>query len=590
MKIVSTFIRWLIAPLTLLIVATLAHAEDTKPVLVVSFPSYEKLMADIDFLGQLTGQPNRSQQIEALVQVFTQGQGLKGLDKTKPWGAALLSHGSELTPVAFLPVTNAKDLVDALASVLGPAEDVGGVLKVTPQSAPPMCIRESKGWAFLTKEADSPLPDDPMKLLSGLNSEYDVAARAYLQNVPAEQRKSALEQLKGFMNMAATMQQHGSPMMAELRRKNMEEQLRAIEQFVNEAEQLTLGWNIDTKLKTTHFDFTITAKPGTDLDKQMQLLTDTRSDFAGFLMPESAVRLNRAGKLSPEQIEQGVSALEQVKQQAEQSLDTDDSLSEEEKAALKDLLPQGLDLAQQSIKAGKFDSGATLMLAPGKFQLALGAYAADGPAVEALITKFVDGPGLNAVLKKILRESGGDETNLEGAINKVDLDAYKGIRFHKVDIKLPEQIDEKVRKVFGQPLELYFGCGPHSAYLSVGSGSLDLLKKAIDASAAEPGKEVLPMQASLAVGPIVSFIASVTDDESDTSALNTFAEELGKVKGKDHIVANAKPIPNGTAIRVQVEDGVLEAIAQTSKLRMKGPPGRAGAPGPMRQPANPPGE
>ncbi len=55
------------------------------------------------------------------------------------------------------------------------------------------------------------------------------------------------------------------------------------------------------------------------------------------------------------------------------------------------------------------------------------------------------------------------------------------------------------------------------------------------------------------------------------------------MKGKDHILVNAKPINNGTTIRLQVEDGILEAIMQTSKLKMKGsagggPPGRMGAP------------
>ncbi len=592
MNIVSKCIRWLIAPLALLIVAPLAHAQTAKPVVVVSFPSYEKLMADVDFLGQLAGQPNRSQQLEAMIQVFTQGQGLKGLDKTKPWGGALMATDADFSPVAFVPVTSAKDLVDALASVLGPAEEEGDAMKVTPQGSPPLYIREKDGWAYVTREAESPLPGDPIKLLGGLNSEYDVAARAYLQNIPEDKKKSALDQLKGFMNMAAAMQQHGtqSPMMEELRRKNMEQQLKAIEQFVNEADQLTLGWNIDTKLKTTHFDCTITAKQGTDLSKQMQLLTDTHSDFAGFLMPDAAVRINRAGKLSPEQIEQGNSALQQLKEQAEHSLDNDQDLSSEEKAALQEIVPQSLDIAQESIKEGKFDSGGTIMLAPGKLQGAVGAYVADGKAVEDLITKFVDGPALKAVIKKIMHEAGGEETNYDPEINNTALEAYKGMNLHQVNIKWPEQVDEKVRKILGDPLPLYYGAGPHSAYLAVGSGSLELLKKGIEASAAEPGKAVLPMQASIAVGPVVAFIASLRENDSGSSKIDTLADELNKVKGKDHIMINAKPIDNGTTVRLQVEDGVLEAIAQTSKLRMKAGAGRNGSAHPMAHPAKRPAD
>ena len=455
-----------------------------------------------------------------------------------------------------------------------------------------MCIREANGWAFITQEKDTNVSEDPMKLLAGLNTEYDVAARAYLQNIPAEKRDALLSQFKDFMNMAVAMQQHGTQpqMMEEMRRKNVEEQLKAMEQFVKEAEQMTFGWNIDTKAKTTHFDCLITAVPGTQLDKQMQLLTDTHSDFAGFLMPDSAIKVNRAGKISPDQIEQGVAAIDQVKHQAEESLDKDESLSDEEKTALKDLLPQALDLAQQSLKAGKFDAGATLVLSPGKLQAVAGTYVADGSAVEALFNKFVDGPALKAIIKKILRESSGGDAGADVSITKTDVDAYKGIKFHQVSIKWPEEVDEKVRKVFGETLVLYFGTGPHSAYLTVGVGSMDVLKKAIDASAAEPNKAVIPMQASASVGSIVSFIASLMDEDSSSSGLNTFADELKKVKGKDHIVVNAKPISNGTSIRLQVEDGVLEAIMQTSKLKMKGMPGKPGAVTPMGPQGNQPND
>ncbi len=116
------------------------------------------------------------------------------------------------------------------------------------------------------------------------------------------------------------------------------------------------------------------------------------------------------------------------------------------------------------------------------------------------------------MLKKIVRETGGDETSFDGAINNVAIEAYKGVNLHQVNIKWPEQVDEKVRKIFGEPLALYYGTGPKSAYLAVGSGSLDLLKKTIDASAAEPNKAVLPMQASLALGPVIDFIASLRED------------------------------------------------------------------------------
>jgi hypothetical protein len=577
-KIASKLIRWFIAPMALLIVAASAHAQTSKPMLVISLPSYEKLMADVDFFGELRGQPGGSQQLEAMVQVFTQGQGLKGLDKSKPWGVAVLTSGSDVEPVAFLPVTNVKDLLDALAGVIGPAQDEGGAWKINPPGAPPLYVRENNGWGYITQVKDSPLPDDPMKLLANLNTEYDLAARGYLQNVPPEMRKAAMDQLKALTGTLATMQQKGSqpPMMAEMQRKNMETQIEAIEQFVNEAEQLTLGWSIDTKQKTTHFDCVINAVAGSQLDKQLQLLQDTHTDFAGFMMPGSAALFNRAGKFTPDQIEKNVAALEQAKEQALQSIDSDGDLSDEEKTALKDVLPQLIESSEQSIKAGKYDSGATLMVAPGKLQGAVGAFVADGPALDASIVKLIDGPGLKAGVKKLLHAIGTEESDLDQlTITKTDLEAYKGIRFHQVSIKLPEHL-EKVRKILGDTVEVYFGNGAKSGYLAFGPGSLDLLKKAIDASAAQPNKAVLPMQASIDLAPIVNFIASVKEDDSSSPTIKAFADELNKVKEKDHLVINVKPISGGSAFRIEVEEGILEAIGQTSKLRTEAKHGPAG--------------
>ena len=57
-----------------------------KPLAVVVFSSYDELMKDVDFLGSLGGQPQASQMIDQMLQMFTQNKGLAGLDKSKPIG------------------------------------------------------------------------------------------------------------------------------------------------------------------------------------------------------------------------------------------------------------------------------------------------------------------------------------------------------------------------------------------------------------------------------------------------------------------------------------------------------------------------
>ncbi len=569
MKFAFSRICCIAALFSALFASAVAHAESYSPVAVVSLPSYDKLVADVDFIGKLTGQPGLSQQMDGMIRVFTQGQGLKGLDKSKPWGVAVTIENSSPVPMAFLPVTSAKDLVDVLAGIVGPSEEEDGAIKVSPPHGPAMYVREKNGWAFVSQSKDSPLPDDPMKLLDNLNTQYDVAARIYFQNISEETKQQWLGMIKNFMQMAAQMQQARQPGMEELTRKNMEAQIKQLEQLFNDADQITFGWKLDTQAKNTDFDTSITAKPGTNLGSQMQTLNDTKSDFTGFLLPDAGVTLSFAGKIPPENIDQAINAVDQVQQKAEESLAENNDLSDEARNQVKGLLQKLIDVAKDTIKSGKYDHGSAVTFTGGKLQVVAGSYVADGPALESAVKELI-----NWVM---------NEPNFEQhATVKFDLETYKDIHLHELRIALPENSDEHARKILGDALEVYFGAGPKSAYLAIGQGSLDQLKSAIDKS--EPNKSVMPAQLTVALASIADFAAGVKDDDSK---LKAFAEALDKHKGKDHLLLTVKPISNGELIRVHVEEGVLEAVGDLSKMRqnrrgaggMQMQPGMPGAPG-----------
>jgi hypothetical protein len=148
-----------------------------------------------------------------------------------------------------------------------------------------------------------------------------------------------------------------------------------------------------------------------------------------------------------------------------------------------------------------------------------------------------------------------------------------------VSVKLPESEDD-AKKVFGDTVDVYFGAGKDSAFAALGKDSLALAKSVIDKSAAEPNKATLPFQLSVALSPIVNFAASVHNEPG----LMAFAGALQSSQGKDHITMNAKPIPNGITYRVNVEEGILQAVGDVSKAKMMG-----GAPGPRRGGAINPG-
>src|SRR5947209_13540886 len=92
--------------------ATAAGADETKPVAVVSIAGYDAIMKDIGLIGKLANQPEAVQQIDTMLKMFTQGQGVKGLDVKRPWGAAISTDDqNSLIPLVFIPVSDLKQLL-----------------------------------------------------------------------------------------------------------------------------------------------------------------------------------------------------------------------------------------------------------------------------------------------------------------------------------------------------------------------------------------------------------------------------------------------------------------------------------------------
>jgi hypothetical protein len=548
----------------LLVGATAAQAQTVKPVLVVSIPSMSELLANIDFLGSLGGQPGASQMVNGMLMGMTQGQGLKGLDQSKPLSVAIgVGPDGQFTPVAYIPVSSAKDLADTLSklNVVGPPQDDGGVLKLTGPSGNEVFVREQNGWAIVTQTKDAPVPtDDPMTLLKGLNPEYDIAVRVMLQNVPEEKKKSAIEQFRGFMEFAAAQQrqQAGDNPLATMNEKNLEQQVAAIERLLKEADQLTIGWKIDRSASNTYLDFSITAVPGSQFAKELGTMATVKTNFAGFIMPDAAVTLNFCAKNAQENIDQTLTTLDQLKTKAEDAIDKDQNLADDKRDGVKKVLNEFLDVAKNTVKAGTSDGGFVAQMGAGKLQVAAGGFVVDGPALEKAV-------------KDLIEIAKGEPQFDKNATVKLDLETYKNVHFHQITLTLPEEAGDEAKKIFGDTVDIYFGAGPNSTYVAAGKGSLELVKSIIDRSAAEPNKAVPPVQLSIALMPIADFIGSVAEKNADH--VEAIKQVLNQSPGKDHITLVTHMITNGISYRLQLEEGVLKAIGAAAMSGRGGPHG-----------------
>lgn len=520
----------LVAPLSQLL------AQNAKPVLVVSISSVEDTLADIAYITKAAGAEDAGRTALLFGNAFT-----NGINKKKPIGVYVSpkAGGGDFVGVAFVPVTDLKTILATFKEQIGEPKDAGdGVQEITAQGQS-VYIKEQKGWAFLSNEKENlaGLPEDPAALLGNLPKEYTVAAKVNVANIPAELKKVAVDTIKeGFERQ---LQANPQGLDNELVEKMQRNQLEALVKMVDELDEIMIGFAIDGPGKRTYLDINITAREGTSLAKQYAALADTKSSYAGFLIPGAAATLNLSSTMAKEDIDQTVTVLKGVRANAMKEIDNDPNLDAAKRGAAKEVLGSLMDAFIKTVEGGKIDGGAVLVLDAKTIDFAAGGLVADGKSVEDSFKRLI--------------ELAKDEPDFPTV--KLNTGAHGGITFHSITAPIPET-EREARELLGDKVNIILGTGPKSVYVAFGKNAESLLTQVIDRSAQEGSKSVPPMQLNVALLPILKFAASV-------DANNEIVPELVKVlekSGKDKINIESKAIKNGGNARIQVEEGVLQVI------------------------------
>ncbi len=525
-----------------------APVQDTgvKPVAVLAIASYDRLMADVAFLGDLAGNPDLDKNLEGMIQLFTQGQGLNGLDKKRPLGVTLTTDGLQFQPLLILPVNNLKTLLEALAGIIGEAQDAGdGVFELNVFNQK-VYVKENNGWAFLAQSTDAlaDLPKDATKLLGGLDKSYDVAARLYVQNVPELYRTMLIDQLRMGVEAGLARGEDENDEAYAARKTMVEKQIETLTKAINDIDQLTLGLAFDLKAKSAHVDLSFSAVPGTDSAKQLSQVQNTTSNFAGFLVPEAAASLNLTAKLAKGDAEQFVAGLQTIRSHALAHIETESKLSDDaSKQLAKEIVGQIFDAVQATFEDGRIDAGATLNLSDKSMALVGGVYIADPKSLDEALKKFA----------KLMEK----EPDFPGI--KFDAAMHNGVRFHTMVIPVPE--GENISKVLGDKLDVAVGIGPKSVYFAAGTDSLQLCKSLIDKSKAAASQQLPPFQLNVSMAPIFQFASAMQDQP----VVASMAEELAKSQGKDHVRLVVMPKSSTLTIRLEAEEGVLRLLGAAFK-------------------------
>jgi hypothetical protein len=537
--------------------ATLRAQEDDsdapgelKTIAVVALSGYDDIMANVSYVGGLVGQPEATQTIEGMLNLFTQNKGLAGVDKTRPWGMVLQTDGMQFVPVGCLPVTSLDEVLELAMGFGVMADDAGDGVKELAMDDRSLFVKQVGDWAFLSQSPDAlaTAPADPLTVLKPLVEDYAVGVNVKVPNVPEMYRQIAVQQMRQGMEQGLQRLPDETDEEFDARREMTEAQLENLVQMIEEIDELTLGWAVAPDQKKTFIEFILTAVPGSKTAKQLTASSGSKTNFAGFMQPDAAATMLVSQQVPPEMIaeqaEQMKAMMKTFRQQAAKAIDEESELpNQEAKDTMKSAIDDFMSAAEATIATGQTDVGAVLHIQPDSFTLVAGGHLVETDKVES---------GLKKVMS--LAEQ---EPDFPGV--KWNAEEYGGLKFHTVEVPIPAD-EEEARQMFGDKLNVAVGLGPTSAILTVGKDNLAAAKKVLDQSKAEAGKEVKPALMSLSLGKIMK-VAAAFADEQEAPQVKAVADMLeSQGEGMDHIRVEADLIQNGLKYRFEAEEGVIKAI------------------------------
>lgn len=533
-----------------------------KPLFVAALRGYDELIDDLNYVGKLSGNEDLGDGIEGLLQLVTQGQGLVGLDESKPWGLAVSTDGVSFQIVGFLPINDLEKFMGAISGIAGePEKDENEVWNIEVQGQA-LAFKQQGDWSYFSMSADflADLPKEPLKLLDGLHEKYDGALRIYVQNIPEIFRQLAIEQLKigleqgltaegmsipGLDNLPAQLPTDALPKLDEEQQKVAAAiargQLDAIAESMNDVEQVTVGIKVDAEGGKFLGDLELLAIAGSKTAEEYKDMPLGKSRFAGFKKVEKAAAKGTiAVNLTESDQNQIKEMIGSVQEQLNERIGGINLGDDYIKDKLKEFVEKLMSIGRESVESGKIDLGFALEGEENPHTLLMGTHIADDEKATKLWDELVE---------TVETEAGfyGIEKNVE---------EHKGVKFSRVLLPIPPgEEGDAIAALFGTDVELTIGIGKQSAYVAVGTDGINKLKAAIDASEEAKEAEALPVDVVFYLSPLVALAAQGEDADPNAALIASALED-----SDDEVTLTVTPVEHGMNVHFEGKQGLLKLI------------------------------
>ncbi|MEM6330886.1 MAG: hypothetical protein AAF790_11630 [Planctomycetota bacterium] len=532
---------------------------------VVALSGYDNLLDDVGYLGTMAGFPEAVQMIEGTINLFTQQQGLVGLDKARPWGVMVQFDGQQPLPIICLPITDL-DAILGLAEGFGvmSADAGGGVMELSvPQSPQPLFAKSVGEWVYVGQSAEilDTAPADPTELLDGLVKDYDIGASLLAKNVPAALKQMALDAMSSGMEDGMERLPDETDEEYAQRKALADAQLDQFRDLVRDTDEMTVGIAINKPGQSALLvDFMMTAQEGSDLTAQFATLMPAPSDMAGFADPGASISMLQSSKTDPEKldeyVEQTKAQLDPVRKMiAKEIEESDDVPNDETREVLMSAFDGAWEALEETLKTGRVDFGAHVLLDSDELGAVMG-------------TKFSKPEKIEESLRK-LEALAADDPDFPGV--NWDAASHEGVAFHTMSIPVP---DAEAAQVLGDTVEVAVGIGADMICIGMGPTAVDSLIQAIDNSAAQAGKQVEPFEMVMSVKQIADFAIRMSGDNPGAAMAGAMLDGMDDEESRINLTVS--PIENGSRFRMTMQEGLLQTLGKVAAMAAR----QAGAGGP----------
>lgn len=532
-----------------LMVSTIVQAQEesdakSKPIVTVAFSGYDNLVSDLNFVGDLAGNPQLGSALEMTTMLATGGQELKSLDKSKPWGAVLVADEAGIRGLGFVPFSDLDELKTILETNDVKFSEEDDCL-VVPMNGQSVYLKGEGGWLFFSGQSANlkNLPKDPAKTLGGLQDSYNLAVRVDVKNIPEMLRGMLLDGLQLGLQAGMAQMPGETDEQYALRSKMAEQSLEQLKTAVNELDAIQLGLAIDEEVPSIYLDVEVTAQPDTETARRITAAKGMATRFGGFVVPDAVLSYNGVTRLVDAQVDQFKVMIEGFHGKVKKELE-EQELPEDIAKTSNELVDDAFAILTSTVKEGELDLGMFLQ-ADGEKATWLGGI------------RVADGNKIEDVLKVVVDEAAKEMPPLKEGV-QFDAAEHAGVRLHTLTIPSEALGAPQLAELFGDELVIVVGTADKAVYLSVGTDSMELLKKAIDDS--KTAKDLPPASLTISIGAIAKLLGKYVPDPQVQNAVGLITAKLADSKGKDRITLTTTISDNSLKNRLEIEEDLLKVL------------------------------